>query len=201
MVKVILQVLPVLPAESEEERRTKRPLGRSAELYQQVLSDWLDLVKAADELGFWGVATIEHHFHSEGYEVGPTPGVLNAYWAAITERVRIGQLGYVMSAQNPIRVAEETAILDHLTNGRFFVGFARGYQARWTNILGQHLGAKATLSPTGLTEDKPAAWTEEQKKTRFDDDRVNREVFEEQVDFVFRAWSDDSIDSKGRWQI
>ena len=80
-------------------------------------------------------------------------------------------------------------------------GFARGYQARWTNILGQHLGAKATLSPAGLDADKLAAWTEEQKATRIDDDRVNREVFEEQVDMVFRAWADDSIDSKGRWQI
>jgi alkanesulfonate monooxygenase SsuD/methylene tetrahydromethanopterin reductase-like flavin-dependent oxidoreductase (luciferase family) len=106
-----------------------------------------------------------------------------------------------MSAQNPIRVAEETAILDHLTNGRFFVGFARGYQARWTNILGQHLGAKATLSPKGLTPDKMADWTEEQTKTRLEDDRINREVFEEQVDFVLRAWADDSIESKGRWQI
>ena len=43
-----------------------------------------------------------------------------------------GQLGYTMSAQNPIRVAEDTAILDHLTRGRCFVGFSRGYQARWT---------------------------------------------------------------------
>ena len=35
-------------------------------------------------MGLWGAATIEHHFWSEGYEVGPNPGVLNAYWAAIT---------------------------------------------------------------------------------------------------------------------
>jgi alkanesulfonate monooxygenase SsuD/methylene tetrahydromethanopterin reductase-like flavin-dependent oxidoreductase (luciferase family) len=200
MVKPILQIYPVIPG-TRQEREELRPIGRNVERYHQTLEEWHDIVRAADRLGFWGVATVEHHFHSEGYEVGPTPGVLNAYWAAITENVRIGQLGYVMSAQNPIRVAEETAILDHLTNGRFFVGFARGYQARWTNILGQHLGAKATLSPAGLDADKLAAWTEQQKATRIDDDRVNREVFEEQVDFVFRAWSDDSIDSKGRWQI
>jgi alkanesulfonate monooxygenase SsuD/methylene tetrahydromethanopterin reductase-like flavin-dependent oxidoreductase (luciferase family) len=200
MVKPILQLYPVIPG-TRREREELRPIGRHVERYHQTLEDWHDIVRAADRLGFWGVATVEHHFHSEGYEVGPNPGVLNAYWAAITENVRIGQLGYVMSAQNPIRVAEETAILDHLTNGRFFVGFARGYQARWTNILGQHLGAKATLSPTGLTEDKMAGWTQEQTKTRFEDDRVNREVFEEQVDMVLRAWADDSIESKGRWQI
>src|SRR5919106_1066663 len=203
MVKVILQVLPVLPAESEEERRTKRPLGRSAELYQQVLSDWLDLVKAADELGFWGVATIEHHFHSEGYEVGPSPGTLNAYWAAVTRNVRVGQLGYTMSAQNPIRVAEETAILDHLTRGRCFVGFSRGYQARWTNVLGQHLGTRATLSPAGRTEEARAAMDEATLAKQTADDRVNRDIFEEQIDLVLEAWGADSIarPAGGRWEI
>ena len=45
----------------------------------------LDIVRAADAMGVWGVSTIEHHFHSEGYEVGPNPGVLNAYWAAIVK--------------------------------------------------------------------------------------------------------------------
>jgi alkanesulfonate monooxygenase SsuD/methylene tetrahydromethanopterin reductase-like flavin-dependent oxidoreductase (luciferase family) len=202
MVKVILQVLPVLPAESEDDRRSKRPLGRNSEVYQQVLEDWLDLVKAADELGFWGVATIEHHFHSEGYEVGPNPGVMNAYWAAITKNVRIGQLGYVMSAQNPIRVAEETAILDHLTKGRCFVGFARGYQARWTNILGQHLGSKATLSPSGMPAEKLALLSEERKRINEQDDRANREIFEEQVDMVLDAWTKDSIEwNTPHWQV
>ncbi|MPZ23012.1 MAG: LLM class flavin-dependent oxidoreductase [Dehalococcoidia bacterium] len=135
MVKVMLQIYPVMPAASEEERIARRPLGRSAEVYQETIDGVHDLVRAADEMGLWGCATIEHHFHSEGYEVGPQPGILNAYWAAITKNIRIGQLGYVMSAQNPIRVAEEVAILDHLLKGRSFVGFARGYQA-----LDQHAG-------------------------------------------------------------
>ena len=144
MVKVLLQLYPVIPA-TRAEREAQRPMGRNRERYQELLGGWHDIVRAADRLGVWGVATVEHHFHSEGYEVGPNPGVLDAYWAAITENVRVGQLGYVMSAQNPIRVAEETAILSHLAEGRIFVGFARGYQSRWTNILGQHLGARATL--------------------------------------------------------
>src|SRR5215468_3009726 len=144
MVKVILQLYPVIPAASEEERAALRPIGRHRERYHETLLGWHDIIHAADELGVWGVATIEHHFWSEGYEVGPSPGVLNAFWAATTKNVRVGQLGYVMSTQNPIRVAEETAVLDHLTRGRFFVGFARGYQSRWTNVLGQHLGTRAT---------------------------------------------------------
>ena len=122
-------------------------------------------------MGLLGVTTIEHHFHSEGYEVSPNPGVINAYWAAITENIRIGQMGYVMSVHNPIRVAEETAILDHLTSGRIFVGLARGYQSRWTNTLGQHIGSVATLS------NKDA------------DDLKNRRIFEEQVEMILDAWA------------
>lgn len=200
MVKPIIQLYPVIPG-TREERIGKRPLGRDRERYQELLGDWHDIVRAADQMGFWGVSTIEHHFHSEGYEVGPNPGILNAYWAAITQNVRVGQLGYVMSAQNPIRVAEEAAILDHLTRGRMFVGFARGYQARWTNILGQHLGGRATLSPSGLPEEKKAALSEEEMARRRSDDQVNREVFEEQVDLVLQLWAEESVTWNGRWQI
>jgi alkanesulfonate monooxygenase SsuD/methylene tetrahydromethanopterin reductase-like flavin-dependent oxidoreductase (luciferase family) len=184
MLKVIVQLYPVIPAADEDERRRLRPIGRNVARYQETLAGWHDIVRAADGLGVWGVATIEHHFHSEGYEVGPNPGVLNAYWAAITRNVRVGQLGYVMSTQNPIRVAEETAILDHLSRGRCFVGFARGYQSRWTDVLGQHLGGVATLS------DGSAA------------DRENRKLFEEQVDLVLRAWTEESIEHHSPvWQI
>jgi alkanesulfonate monooxygenase SsuD/methylene tetrahydromethanopterin reductase-like flavin-dependent oxidoreductase (luciferase family) len=184
-----------------EERRSLRPMGRNRERYQQVVLDWHDVVRAADDLGFWGVSTIEHHFHSEGYEVGPNPALFNAYWAAITKKVRVGQLGFVMSAQNPLRVAEDVAILDHLTKGRTFVGFARGYQSRWTNILGQHLGGKATLSPTGMTEEKRAEISDEEFIRRKADDLINRSVFEEQVDMVLDAWAQESIESAGRWQV
>jgi alkanesulfonate monooxygenase SsuD/methylene tetrahydromethanopterin reductase-like flavin-dependent oxidoreductase (luciferase family) len=200
VVKVMVQLYPVIPA-TRAEREELRPMGRHRQRYQQLLGEWHDIVRAADRMGIWGMATVEHHFHSEGYEVGPSPGLLDAYWAAITKNVRVGQLGYVMSAQNPIRVAEDTAILDHLSGGRTFVGFARGYQSRWTNILGQHLGTKATLSPSGSPEEKMALLTEAERTTRFADDKVNREIFEEQVDLVLKAWDNDSIDAKGRWEI
>lgn len=184
MVKVILQFYPVIPAASEEERQALRPIGRNVQRYQETLEGMNEIVQVADELGVWGAASIEHHFHSEGFEVGPNPGILDAYWAASTKNIRVGQLGYVMSVQNPIRVAEETAILDHLTKGRMFVGFARGYQTRWTSTLGQHLGTPATLS------DKSA------------DDLLNREIFEEQVDMVIEAWTQESIEHNSpRWQV
>jgi alkanesulfonate monooxygenase SsuD/methylene tetrahydromethanopterin reductase-like flavin-dependent oxidoreductase (luciferase family) len=184
MVKVIVQMYPVIPAASEEERMALRPIGRNAELFQQTLRGWCDIVEEADRLGLWGVTAIEHHFHSEGYEVSPSPGVMNAFWGARTKKIRVGQLGYVMTTHNPVRVAEETAMLDHLTEGRCFVGFSRGFQSRWTDVFGQHTGARATLSDGS------------------DGDRLNREIFEEAVEIVLKAWTEESIEHNSeRWQI
>jgi len=179
--KVILQLYPVLPSDGEEGRKRLRPLGRNADLYHRVLHDWLDIVKAADEMGVWGISTIEHHLHSEGYEVGPNPGVLNAWWAGHVKQAHVGALGYVMATQDPIRVAEETAILDHITKGKYFVGFARGYQSRWANILGQFTDTVATVS-----DGSPA-------------DHKNRDIFEERVAMVLKCWEEDSVALDGAY--
>ncbi|MFT5182349.1 MAG: alkanesulfonate monooxygenase SsuD [Alphaproteobacteria bacterium] len=178
MVKVMVQMYPVLRAESTQERKELRPLGRNKERFQEAMDGMPDILHAMDDLGVWGVSSIEHHFHSEGYEVGPSIGMNTGYWAGLTKKVRIGSLGYVMSVDDPIRVAEETATLDHITKGRCFVGFARGYQARWTNVLGQKIGTRATMSDGSA------------------DDLKNRDIFEEQVDIVQKAWTEESFDYK-----
>lgn len=185
MVKIVLQLYPVIPAESEEERIALRPIGRNADRYQQIIKEWTEITQWCDENDVWGVSGgPEHHFHSEGYEVCPNPTMLSAYWASITKNVHLGQLGFVMSVQNPMRVAEDAAILDHLTGGRSFVGFARGYQDRWTNIFGQHIGSIATHSDGGAA------------------DQRNRDIFEEQVQMVIDAWTNDSIDhNSDLWQV
>ena len=186
MVKIIVNLYPTIAAASAEERRALRPIGRNSERYHEVLKGWMDIVRACDEMdgGVWGCSAIEHHFHSEGYEMSPNPGIINAYCAAMTKNVHVGQMGCVMSAHHPLRIAEETAILDHMLEGRSFVGFARGYQSRWTQVHGQHLGARATLSDNSS------------------DDRLNREIFEENVDLVIKAWTQDSIEHNSpRWQI
>ncbi len=179
--KVIVQLYPVFPAEDEQDRRAKRPIGRNSDLYYEIVHEWSEIIREADKMGIWGMSTIEHHFHSEGYEVGPNPGILNAHWASQVENLRIGAFGYVMSAQDPIRVAEETAIIDHLTHGKYFVGFARGYQSRWTNVLGQSSGAVATIS------DGSAG------------DQLNREIFEERVQMVLDCWTQDSVALDGKY--
>lgn len=173
--KVILQLYPMFPSDGFEDRKKKRPLGANAALYQEIVHEMTDVVVAAEKMGLWGASTIEHHFHSEGYEVGPNPGIINSYWAARTSTINIGAIGYVMATQDPIRVAEETAILDHLTKGRYWVGLARGYQSRWANVLGQWAGSVATVSDGGAS------------------DKKNRDVFEERVDQLIAAWTEESV--------
>lgn len=178
--KVILQLYPMFPSDDFEDRKRKRPMGVDRDMYQRIVHEWTDVVLAAEKMGVWGASTIEHHFHSEGYEVGPNPGILNAYWAAKTTTINVGAIGYVMATQDPIRVAEETAILDHLTKGRFWVGVARGYQSRWANVLGQHAGAVGTVSDGSAGDQK------------------NRDVFEERVEQLIQCWTEESVVLDGR---
>ncbi|MBT5944448.1 MAG: LLM class flavin-dependent oxidoreductase [Rhodospirillaceae bacterium] len=179
--KVIVQLYPMFPSDGEEDRKAKRPLGNDNEMYHRIVHEWTDIVKAADKMGVWGLGTIEHHFHSEGYEVGPNPGILNAYWASLVENAHVGALGYVAATHDPLRVAEETAILDHLTKGKYFVGFARGYQSRWANVMGQWSDSPATVSDGS------------------DADERNRQIFEERVNMVIEAWTQETVRVKGEF--
>src|SRR5712672_2953152 len=124
--KFMLFVLPTVPATLEDRQRL-RPIGRNTERYQQMLDELRKLAVFADDAGFDVFATTEHHFHSEGYEVSVAPLLLYADLAARTKRLKFAPLSLVVPAWDPIRLAEETAVLDHLTGGRFCVGLARGY--------------------------------------------------------------------------
>ncbi|MEA2227170.1 MAG: hypothetical protein QOF04_800, partial [Solirubrobacteraceae bacterium] len=112
MPDVILQVYPALG--DEEQMRERRPIGRDNEAYQNMLEGLIELCQAADDLGYWGITHVEHHMHSEGMEISPAPLLLNVYLGMFTKRLRHGQLGLVLPAHDPIRLAEEIAIADHM---------------------------------------------------------------------------------------
>ncbi|ODU07202.1 MAG: hypothetical protein ABS81_02565 [Pseudonocardia sp. SCN 72-86] len=80
----------------------------------------------AEELGYDRVWLAEHHFNPYGL-VG-SPLVAAAAVAAATERIRIGTAVLVLPFYNPLRIAEECALVDQISNGRLDVGFGRGYQ-------------------------------------------------------------------------
>jgi natural product biosynthesis luciferase-like monooxygenase protein len=84
--------------------------------------------KFADQHGFEAVWTPERHFHSFG-GLYPNPAVTSAALATVTERLQIRAGSVVLPLHNPIRVAEEWAVVDHLSHGRAAISFASGWHA------------------------------------------------------------------------
>lgn len=86
---------------------------------------YLDELEHAETLGFDGIAVNEHH--QTAYGLMPSPNIMAAALARRTERAKIMVLGNAIGIRgNPLRVAEEIAMLDHLSNGRVVSGFVRG---------------------------------------------------------------------------
>jgi alkanesulfonate monooxygenase SsuD/methylene tetrahydromethanopterin reductase-like flavin-dependent oxidoreductase (luciferase family) len=95
------------------------------QLGNQLYHRYLDELEHADQLGFDGIAVNEHH--QTAYGLMPSPNIMAAALARRTERAQIMVLGNAIGIRgNPLRVAEEIAMLDHLTNGRLVSGFVRG---------------------------------------------------------------------------
>src|SRR5215207_5686798 len=98
--------------------------GMRDDLYQRMLRDLSEQIRLADELGYDSISFTEHHFHIEGFEMSNNPVLLDLFIAMQTTRIRVGQLGIVLPANNPIKVAEDIAMLDHMSGGRANAGFA-----------------------------------------------------------------------------
>ena len=86
----------------------------------------LECVKYADEHGFSSVWTPERHFHAFGGPF-PNPSVTSAAVAAITSQIQIRAGCVVMPLHHPVRVAEEWAMVDNLSEGRVGLGIAAGW--------------------------------------------------------------------------
>ncbi|HEY7666078.1 MAG TPA: LLM class flavin-dependent oxidoreductase [Xanthobacteraceae bacterium] len=81
----------------------------------------------ADELGFDYAWVAEHHFSNE-YGIMPDVFVYAGYLAALTRRIKIGTAVVTLPLANPLRVAENAAFVDILSNGRFALGLGSGYR-------------------------------------------------------------------------
>jgi len=92
----------------------------------QIVKEQLDLMRAAEDLGFDSVWPAEHHFTEYGYCA--SPAVTLAAIAAVTKRIRLGTGIVVLPFHNPLRVAEDFAMLDLMSDGRVDFGAGRGYQ-------------------------------------------------------------------------
>jgi len=147
-------VLFYLPSVGTVSQTRRGMAGCSTQNYQTMLWQLKEQIRAADDLGFWGAAFTEHHFHIEGFEESNNPILLGLYAGLGTKRIRIGQMANVLPFHNPIRLAEDLAMLDQMLQGRTFIGLARGYQKRWADVLGQGYGVGGTMSDKSQVDQK-----------------------------------------------
>lgn len=172
-----------LPSVGRKEDILQGMAGKRTDLYKGMLKELSEQFALMDENGYYGVGFTEHHFHIEGEEVSTNPVLLDLYFGMQTQNLKFGQLGNVLPSQNPINLAENIAMVSQMLDGRVFAGFARGYQPRWVNVIGQQVGLS-----------DPASGPE------YED--LKRELFEEHFEIILKAWSNDTFRHEGKhWTI
>jgi alkanesulfonate monooxygenase SsuD/methylene tetrahydromethanopterin reductase-like flavin-dependent oxidoreductase (luciferase family) len=128
------------------------------------------LAKQMDSGGYDTLWMAEHHFQPEGYECLPNIVLLGVHLSHLTQNLRIGCGFNIAPMWHPLRLAEDWATADVLTNGRVTFGVGRGYHTREVESFGAPLL----------------------------DQESNRELFEEQVEIIFKAFNNESFSHKGK---
>jgi len=91
---------------------------------QETYDSRLKLVELYDKAGFSTLHVTEHHFTPLG--LAPSPLIFYAAASRITQRIRFAPLVLIATLYNPLRLAAEICMLDHLTHGRIEIGTGRG---------------------------------------------------------------------------
>ena len=130
----------------------------------------LDIAQHLEKLGYDEFWMAEHHFQPEGYECIPNLLMLNLYLANQTNRIKFGCGFNIAPMWHPLRLAEDFAMADILTNGRVIFGVGRGYHTREVETFGSPM---------------------------LDGD-ANRELFEEQIEIILTAFREESFSYQGK---
>ena len=106
-------------------------------------------VLEAEELGFDSVWIAEHHF-SNSYGILPDPFSYLSYLAAKTERIKLGAAVMVVPLHHPMRIVENAAFVDILSNGRFQLGLGSGYRPYEFDGLGIDYEARREIQQEAI---------------------------------------------------
>ena len=128
------------------------------------------IAQVMDSNGYDILWMAEHHFQREGYECIPNVLMLAIHLAHLTKNIRIGCGFNVSPMWHPLRMAEDYATAEILTNQRVVFGVGRGYHTREVESFGNPMV----------------------------DGDANRELFEEQVDVIFKAFHSESFSHVGK---
>ena len=137
----------------------------------EVFETTRDIARTMDDLGFHTLWTAEHHFQREGYECLPNLIQLGLWLATQTKRLKFGCAFNVLPMWHPIRLAEDYAMADIVTDGRVVMGIGRGYHTREVETFGAPLL----------------------------DANANREYFEEQLQLLLKCFNEEAFHHKGKY--
>lgn len=182
--KFYLNAVP-FAADYDEIEEGVKLAGADPTRYQRMLDRLRGVAQVADDGGFTGICFSEQHANIEGIpEVTTNPLLLDAFVAAHTKQLRVGQLGMTLTVHHPLMLAEDIALLDQITGGRVFAGFTRGNSRRWVDTFGHSFGTAATQS------DKSAA------------DEANLRAVEEAWTIIKKAWTTETFSHQGEfWTV
>ena len=148
--------------------RQKRPFEQS---YENFYAECLEEISEGEKLGFTDVWLSEHHFVDDGYL--PSPLVVAAAIAARTTTMRIGTNILLLPMHHPLRVAEDAAVVDLISGGRFTLGVGQGYVQHEFEVLGYNRKNRPSLFEEGIEVIRRAFETGRTgfvgKRWRFDD--------------------------------
>src|SRR5215475_3579705 len=127
--------------------------------WPQFYAEQLLQVRAAEELGYDEAWLTEHHFAEDGYSPAVLP--IASAIAATTTRIRIGTYLVLLPLHNAVRVAEDVATIDIISNGRFDLGVGQGYGPNEFEGYGADRKARAGRLEEGI-QVITGAWTTEE---------------------------------------
>jgi alkanesulfonate monooxygenase SsuD/methylene tetrahydromethanopterin reductase-like flavin-dependent oxidoreductase (luciferase family) len=134
----------------------------SAEIAQQSMERWTSQIRLGDDLGFDYITVAEHHFAP--FSMSPNPLILAGALTQSLRHAKLALLGPNLPILNPIRVAEEIAMLDTMTGGRVIAGLMRGSPNEYVtyNInpaeSRERFQEAVTLVRMAWTEPQPFGW-------------------------------------------
>jgi alkanesulfonate monooxygenase SsuD/methylene tetrahydromethanopterin reductase-like flavin-dependent oxidoreductase (luciferase family) len=94
--------------------------------WKTLFEEGVEQIEYSEALGFDYCLIAEHHFSNYGHS--PAPLMQALYIGQRTRRLKIGTAAVILPVWQPLRLAEEVAVLDNLIDGRFLCGVGRGYQ-------------------------------------------------------------------------
>ena len=109
------------------------PAG-SKRSFEQEYRETLELVRLAERVGFDSAWVSEHHGSSDGYLPSLLP--MLAAFAAVTERIELGTGVVLTPLHDPLRLAEDAAVVDQLSGGRLMLGIGNGWREEEFRMFG-----------------------------------------------------------------